>query len=59
MMDWTLSIAILIGGLLFSMGIGLPVALGFLLMIGAVLIGISLLWSMRYNRRHGAEEETA
>ncbi|GAA6201587.1 hypothetical protein NBRC116599_28130 [Aquicoccus sp. SU-CL01552] len=29
MMDWTLSIAILIGGLLFSMGIGLPVALGF------------------------------
>lgn len=31
MMDWTLSIAILIGGLLFSMGIGLPVALGFLL----------------------------
>lgn len=30
MMDWTLSIAILIGGLLLSMGIGLPVALGFL-----------------------------
>ncbi|QEW23128.1 Neu5Ac permease (plasmid) [Paracoccaceae bacterium] len=29
MMDWTLSIAILIGGLLLSMGIGLPVALGF------------------------------
>lgn len=29
MMDWTLSITILIGGLLFSMGIGLPVALGF------------------------------
>ncbi|MAC77269.1 MAG: C4-dicarboxylate ABC transporter permease [Rhodobacteraceae bacterium] len=28
-MDWTLSIAILIGGLLLSMGIGLPVALGF------------------------------
>ncbi|MEL7686027.1 DUF475 domain-containing protein [Citromicrobium bathyomarinum] len=28
-------------------------------LIGAVLIGISLLWSMRYNRRHGAEEETA
>ena len=34
-------------------------ALGFLLMIGAVLIGISLLWSMRYNRKHGAERETA
>lgn len=29
MMDWTLSISILIGGLLLSMGIGLPVALGF------------------------------
>ncbi|WP_428929286.1 TRAP transporter large permease [Marinibacterium sp. SX1] len=29
MMDWTLSIAILVGGLLLSMGIGLPVALGF------------------------------
>ncbi len=29
MMDWTLSIAILVGGLLVSMGIGLPVALGF------------------------------
>lgn len=29
MMDWTLSISILIGGLLVSMGIGLPVALGF------------------------------
>lgn len=28
-MDWTISIAILIGGLIFSMGIGLPVALGF------------------------------
>ena len=28
-------------------------------LIGAVLIGISLLWSMRYNRRHGAEEESA
>jgi hypothetical protein len=24
-------------------------------LIGAVLIGISLLWSMRYNRKHGAE----
>ncbi|WP_335339539.1 TRAP transporter large permease subunit [Falsihalocynthiibacter arcticus] len=31
MMDWTTSIAILIGGLIFSMGIGLPVALGFFL----------------------------
>ncbi|PTQ75322.1 TRAP transporter large permease [Celeribacter persicus] len=31
MMDWTLSIAILIGGLMLSMGIGLPVALGFFL----------------------------
>ena len=30
MMDGALSIAILIGGLLLSMGIGLPVALGFL-----------------------------
>ncbi|MGI3171094.1 TRAP transporter large permease [Pseudooceanicola sp. C21-150M6] len=30
MMDWTISITILIGGLLLSMGIGLPVALGFL-----------------------------
>ena len=29
MMDWTLSISILIGGLLVSMGIGMPVALGF------------------------------
>ncbi|WP_116083540.1 TRAP transporter large permease subunit [Tropicimonas sp. IMCC34011] len=29
MYDWTISIAILIGGLLLSMGIGLPVALGF------------------------------
>jgi tripartite ATP-independent transporter DctM subunit len=29
MMDWTISIAILVGGLIFSMGIGLPVALGF------------------------------
>jgi len=28
-------------------------------LIGAVLIGISLLWSLRYNRKHGAEEETA
>nr|WP_248285001.1 DUF475 domain-containing protein [Alteriqipengyuania abyssalis] len=28
-------------------------------LIGAVLIGISLLWSMRYNRKHGAERETA
>ena len=28
-------------------------------LIGAVLIGISLLWSMRYNRKYGAEEETA
>jgi len=31
MMDWVISIAILIGGLIFSMGIGLPVALGFFL----------------------------
>ncbi len=31
MMDWTLSTAILIGGLIVSMGIGLPVALGFFL----------------------------
>ena len=31
MMDWTVSIAILIGGLIVSMGIGLPVALGFFL----------------------------
>lgn len=31
MMDWTLSGAILIGGLIVSMGIGLPVALGFFL----------------------------
>nr|WP_207470639.1 TRAP transporter large permease subunit [Paracoccus fontiphilus] len=30
-MDWTLSGAILIGGLIVSMGIGLPVALGFFL----------------------------
>ena len=29
MMEWTLSIAIHVGGLLVSMGIGLPVALGF------------------------------
>ena len=28
-------------------------------LIGAVLIGISLLWSMRYNRKHGTERETA
>ena len=28
-------------------------------LIGAVLIGISLLWSMRYNRKHGAEVESA
>ncbi|ALG61185.1 MULTISPECIES: DUF475 domain-containing protein [Citromicrobium] len=28
-------------------------------LIGAVLIGISLLWSMRYNRKHGIERETA
>ncbi|MBH1944250.1 DUF475 domain-containing protein [Erythrobacter sp. YJ-T3-07] len=28
-------------------------------LIGAVLIGISLLWSMRYNRKYGAERETA
>ena len=26
-------------------------------LIGAVLIGISLLWSMRYNRKHGTERE--
>ena len=26
-------------------------------LIGAVLIGISLVWSMRYNRRHGAETD--
>ena len=26
-------------------------------LIGAVLIGISLVWSMRYNRRHGAEAD--
>lgn len=31
MMSWTLSCAILVGGLLLSMGIGLPVALGFFL----------------------------
>ncbi|MCB1512931.1 MAG: TRAP transporter large permease subunit, partial [Hyphomicrobiaceae bacterium] len=39
MMDWTLSISILIGGLLLSMGIGLPVALGFFLIniIGVLL----------------------
>ncbi|WP_459787273.1 DUF475 domain-containing protein [Alteriqipengyuania sp. 357] len=28
-------------------------------LIGAVLIGISLLWSMRYNRKYGVERETA
>lgn len=39
MMDWTLSGAILIGGLIFSMGIGLPVALGFFLIN---LIGVFL-----------------
>jgi|TARA_R110000737_G_scaffold196543_2_gene217144 tripartite ATP-independent transporter DctM subunit len=31
MMDWTISVSILVGGLLFSMGVGLPVALGFFL----------------------------
>ncbi|WP_346728826.1 TRAP transporter large permease [Paroceanicella profunda] len=29
MLDWTVSLAILVGGLLFAMGIGLPVALAF------------------------------
>lgn len=28
-------------------------------LIGAVLIGISLVWSMRYNRKHGPETEEA
>ena len=27
-------------------------------LIGAVLIGISLVWSLRYNRKHGRQTDT-
>lgn len=39
MLDWTTTLVILIGGLLFCMGIGLPVALGFFLIniVGVML----------------------
>ena len=47
--------AIIALGLIMLLSAKFHISESFTGLIGAVLIGLSLAWSMRYNRRHGAE----
>ena len=47
------------GGLQAVRGVSFEVTQGSITgLIGAVLIGISLVWSLRYNRKHGRQTDT-